>query len=170
MGIREPRLPRVNQPFGNPMSRLNYRDATPADLPFIVGLYVEDSVVETEDDPAHAGDAPYLDALAAIDADPNQRLLVAELEGEAVGTIQLTFIPGIGRRGMWRGLVEGVHISASRRSEGLGGEMMGWALEQCEARGCGMVQLTSNKKRLDAHRFYERLGFKKSHEGFKYYF
>jgi len=152
------------------MPRLSFRDAKPEDLPFIVGLYVEDSVVETSDDPARANDAPYLDALAAIDADANQRLLVAELDGERVGTIQLTFVPGINRRGMWRGLIEGVHISAAHRGKGLGGEMIGWAMEQCRARGCGMAQLTSNKKRLDAHRFYERLGWKKSHEGFKYYF
>lgn len=152
------------------MSRLSFRNATAADLPFIVGLYVEDTVVETDDDPAHANDQPYLDALAAIDADANQRLMIADLDGEAVGTIQLTFVPGIGRRGMWRGLIEGVHISAAHRSKGLGGEMMAWAMGQCRARGCGMAQLTSNKKRLDAHRFYERLGWKKSHEGFKYYF
>lgn len=152
------------------MSRLVFRDATPADLPFIVGLYVEDSVVPTDDDPARAGEAPYLDALAAIDADANQKLMVAELDGEAVGTIQLTFVPGIGRRGMWRGLIEGVHVSAAHRNKGLGGEMIAWALDQCRAHGCGMAQLTSNKKRLDAHRFYERLGWKKSHEGFKYYF
>jgi GNAT superfamily N-acetyltransferase len=153
-----------------PMSRLSFRDATPADLPFIVGLYVEDSMVQTDDDPVRANDQPYLDALAAIAADPNQRLMVAELAGEAVGTIQVTFVPGIGRRGMWRGLIEGVHISATHRSKGLGAEMIDWALEQCRAHGCGMAQLTSNKKRLDAHRFYERLGWSKSHEGFKYYF
>lgn len=152
------------------MPRLDFRDATPADLPFIIGLYVEDSVVATDDDPAAAGDAVYLDALKAIDTDPNQRLLVAELEGEPVGTIQLTFVPGVHRRGMWRGLIEGVHISASHRSQGLGAEMMQWAVDECRARGCGMAQLTSNKKRLDAHRFYERLGWKKSHEGFKLYF
>lgn len=152
------------------MSRLSFRDATAADLPFIIGLYVEDSVVVTDDDPAQAMDQPYLDALAAIESDPNQRLMVAELGGERVGTIQLTFVPGLNRRGMWRGLIEGVHIAAAHRSKGFGGEMMDWALEQCRARGCGMAQLTSNKKRLDAHRFYERLGWKKSHEGFKYYF
>ena len=152
------------------MTRLSFRDATRTDLPFIIGLYVEDSVVETEEDPARATDQPYLDALAAIDRDPNQMLMVAELDGEPVGTIQLTFVPGLNRRGMWRGLIEGVHISAAHRSKGLGGEMMEWAVEQCRARGCGMAQLTSNKKRLDAHRFYERLGWTKSHEGFKLYF
>ncbi len=71
---------------------------------------------------------------------------------------------------MWRGLIEGVHISSAHRNKGLGGELIDWAVERCRERGCGMAQLTSNKKRLDAHRFYERLGWKKSHEGFKYYF
>jgi GNAT superfamily N-acetyltransferase len=152
------------------MTRLSFRDATRDDLHFIIGIYVEDTMVPTDDDPARATDQPYLDALAAIDRDPNQMLMIAELDGERVGTIQLTFVPGLSRRGMWRGLIEGVHISAAHRSKGLGAEMIGWAVEQCRARGCGMAQLTSNKKRLDAHRFYERLGFKKSHEGFKLYF
>jgi GNAT superfamily N-acetyltransferase len=152
------------------MSCLSFRDAKPEDLPFIVGLYVEDSVIQTDDDPAQAMDQPYLDALAAIKADPNQVLVVAELDGDRVGTIQVTFVPGLNRRGMWKGLLEGVHISAAHRSKGLGAEMVDWALARCKARGCGMAQLTSNKKRLDAHRFYERLGWKKSHEGFKYYF
>ena len=152
------------------MSRLVYRKAVANDLPFIVGLYVEDAVLKTADDPAEAMTQPYLDGLAAIDADPNQVLAVAELDGERVGTIQITFIPGINRRGMWKGLLEGVHISAAHRSKGLGGEMVEWALERCRERGCGIAQLTSNKQRLDAHRFYERNGWKKSHEGFKYYF
>lgn len=153
------------------MPRLSFRDATPADLAFILALYVEDSVLATDDDPARAMDQPYLDALATIDADENQRLMVAELEGERVGTIQLTYVPGISRRGMWRGLIEGVHISSAHRNKGLGTELIDWALDQCRARGnVSLAQLTSNKKRLDAHRFYERLGWKKSHEGFKFYF
>lgn len=142
------------------------RPATAADLPFIVGLIVDDSVVPTGDDPS-AANPGYAAALAAIDADPNQDMMVAEFEGEPVGTLQLTYIPGLMRRGMWRGLIEAVHIAPAHRNKGLGGEMIGWAVEQCRARGCGMVQLTSNKKRVDAHRFYQRLGFSQSHEGFK---
>jgi len=151
------------------MSRLVFRKAVAADLPFIVALYVEDAMIKTDDDPAEAMSQPYLDALATIDADPNQVLAVAELEGERVGTIQITFIPGLNRVGMWKGLLEGVHISAAHRNKGLGSELVEWALERCRERGCGMAQLTSNKQRLDAHRFYERNGWKKSHEGFKYY-
>lgn len=149
---------------------LVYRAATPADLPFIVGLIVEDSVVATNDDPSDAMHADYTDALAAIDADHNQEMFVVELDGEPVGCFQLSYLPGLMRRGMWRGQIELVHVSAAKRNLGLGSDMMRWALERCREHGCNMVQLTSNKARLDAHRFYERLGFKKSHEGFKYYF
>lgn len=148
------------------LTRLAYRAATAADLPFIVRLIVEDSVVATDDDPS-AADPAYVAALAAIDADPNQELFVAEFRGEPVGTFQLTYIPGLMRRGMWRGLIEAVHVAPLHRNRGLGGEMIRWAVERCRERGCGMVQLTSNKKRVDAHRFYRRLGFEQSHEGFK---
>lgn len=151
------------------MNRLTYRPARAADLPFIVAQIVEDSVVPTGDDPS-ATDPGYAEALAAIAADPNQEMWIAELDGAPVGAFQLTFIPGIMRRGMWRGQVEGVHISSAHRSKGLGSEMMRFAIERCREHNCGVVQLTSNKKRLDAHRFYvEKLGFEQSHEGFKLY-
>ena len=148
---------------------LSYRDATAADLRFIIELIVEDSVVATNDDPADAGDAAYVDALAAISADPNQEMLIVERDAVPVGCFQLSYLPGLMRRGMWRGQIEVVHVAAAHRNAGLGSAMMRWAVERCRARGCGMVQLTSNKQRLDAHRFYERLGFAKSHEGFKLY-
>jgi len=146
---------------------LTCRPATIADLPFIIRLIVDDNVAPTGDDAALANDACYTSALAAIDTDPNQEMLVAELDGHPVGCFQLTFIPGLMRRGMWRGLIESVHILPGHRNRGLGSQMMAWATERCRARGCGMVQLTSNKQRLDAHRFYRRLGFEPSHEGFK---
>ena len=104
---------------------------------------------------------------SAIAADPNQELFVAERDGRPIGTFQLTYIPGIMRKGMWRGLIEGVHIAPAERNRGYGSAMMRWAVERCRERGCGMVQLTSNKKRTDAHRFYRALGFEQSHEGFK---
>ena len=148
---------------------LIYRAARPEDLPFLVELIVEDSVVSTNDDPADAMHADYRNALAAIDADPNQEMIIAELDGERVGCFQLSYLPGLMRRGMWRGQIEMVHVVDGKRSLGIGSQMMRWAVERCRQRGCGMVQLTSNKKRLDAHRFYERLGFAKSHEGFKLY-
>ena len=149
------------------MNRLSCRDATAADLDFIVRLIVDDSVVPTPDQPDRPDHPRYLAALAAIDADPGQRLVVAERDGTPVGTLQLSFIPGIARLGQTRCLIEAVHVAPAHRNLGLGSEMIGWAIGEARARGCGLVQLTSNKKRLDAHRFYERLGFSKSHEGFK---
>ncbi len=149
------------------MADLIFRDARRDDLGFIVRLIVEDSVVKTADEPGRPDHPRYLAAFDAIAADPNQRLIIAELAGEPVGTLQLTFIPGINRLGETRCLVEAVHISPSHRSQGLGGQMMQWAITEARARGCGLMQLTSNKSRLDAHRFYKRLGFAASHEGFK---
>lgn len=146
---------------------LTYRDATADDLRFIVRLIVDDNVVATDDRPDEPHHPRYLAALAAIDADPNQRLLIAERDGQSVGTLQLTFIPGINRLGEFRCLIEAVHIAPTHRNLGLGSEMIRWAIAEAREKGCGIVQLTSNKKRLDAHRFYERLGFAKSHEGFK---
>lgn len=146
---------------------LRFRPASSADLPFIIELLAVDSVGAPMDDPTDAHNEAYEAALAAIAADPNQELIVAELDGAPVGTFQLSYIPGLMRRGMWRGQIENVHVSPAQRSKGLGAEMMRWAIERCRAHGCGLVQLTSNKARTDAHRFYNRLGFTQSHEGFK---
>ncbi len=148
---------------------LTYRAATPADLPFIIGLVVEDSVVATNDSIADAMHPDYVAALAEITADPNQEMLVVERDGEPVGCFQLSYIPGLMRHGMRRGQIELVHVAAARRNLGIGSEMMRWAVERCREKGCGLVQLTSNKLRTDAHRFYTRLGFQQSHEGFKHY-
>jgi GNAT superfamily N-acetyltransferase len=148
---------------------LSYRNATPGDLPFIIALIVEDSVIRTGDDPADAEHPDYLDALAEITADPNEEMIVVEADGTPVGCFQLSYLPGLMRRGMKRGQIEVVHVAETHRNRGIGAEMMRWAVERCLENGCAMVQLTSNKKRLDAHRFYERLGFTRSHEGFKLY-
>jgi GNAT superfamily N-acetyltransferase len=148
---------------------LAYRAATPADLPFIIALIVEDSVISTGDDPADAAHPDYVSALAEITADPGEEMIIVEKDGVPVGCFQLSYLPGLMRRGMKRGQIEVVHVAETHRNRGIGGEMMRWAVERCRENGCSMVQLTSNKKRLDAHRFYERLGFLKSHEGFKYY-
>jgi GNAT superfamily N-acetyltransferase len=147
---------------------LTFRTATAADLPFLIGLIIEDSVVDTGDDPT-ARDPAYARALAEITASPNEEMWVAELAGAPVGCFQLTFTPGLMRRGATRATVEVVHIAAAHRNGGHGTKMMRFAIDRARERGCSMVQLTSNKRRLDAHRFYERLGFKRSHEGFKLY-
>lgn len=149
------------------MPNLTFRQATEDDIRTIIDLTNAGSVYGQIDDPANADAACYREALAAIAASPHNEMIVAEHNGKVVGCMQISRIPGITRRGQWRGLLENVHIRADRRGEGLGTEMIQWAIERCRDWGCGMVQLTSNKARLDAHRFYKRLGFEASHEGFK---
>lgn len=141
------------------------RDATTADLPAIVAMLADDKLGSTREDPQDM--TPYLAAFAELEADPNQRLIVAERGGVAVGTFQLTFIPGVAQQGLKRALIESVRVASSERGSGLGTQMMQWAIEQSQNAGCKQVQLTSNAERPDAHRFYERLGFVPSHVGFK---
>ena len=146
---------------------LTFRYAVAADLPFIVRLIAEDAVVPAGDLPDEPFHPRYLAAFEAIAADPQQRLVIAEIDGTAVGTLQTTHIPGIAGLGKTRCLIEAVHIAPACRSRGYGSQMIGWAVNEARRAGCGVVQLTSNKRRKDAHRFYERLGFSASHEGFK---
>jgi GNAT superfamily N-acetyltransferase len=149
------------------MGAVTFRRATASDLPAIVAMLADDGLGRGREDASLPLAPPYLDAFAAIEADLNQILAVAEADGAVVGTLQLTFIPGLSHKGAWRGQVESVRVASSRRGTGLGQAMLEWALDECRARGCRMVQLTTDKSRADAHRFYERLGFKASHEGFK---
>jgi ribosomal protein S18 acetylase RimI-like enzyme len=146
-----------------------FRRAGRGDLAAIVALLADDTLGRQREDASSPLDARYVDAFGAIDADPNQLLAVVEREGdgEVIGCLQLSFIPGLSRRGQLRGQVESVRIAASHRGGGLGRAMLEWAIAECRARGCGMVQLTSDKSRRDAVRFYESLGFRASHEGMK---
>lgn len=149
------------------MNTLSYRDAAESDLPFIVGL-IESDPIAAKRDPGRSSDAEdQKEAFDAIARDPSHRLLVAELDGEPVGSFQLSFIPGVSRQGAWRGQIESVRIDPGHQGKGLGSAMMQWAIEECRKRGSGLVQLTSDTTREDAHRFYERLGFKPTHTGFK---
>lgn len=146
------------------MSSPVIRRATAADLQAIVALLADDVLGSAREAP---GDACYAEAFAAIARDPNQFLAVAEDAGAIVGCLQLSFIPGLSRRGLWRGQIESVRVAATRRGGGLGRDMFEWAIEECRRRGCGLVQLTTDKARPDALRFYESLGFVASHEGMK---
>ena len=147
------------------MSELILRDATVADLPAILAMLAEDTIpANREADPS---DPRYLAAFEAIDADPNQHLIAAEMGGRVVGTMQLSFLPGLSFTGSWRGLIEAVRIASDLRGQKLGERMILWAIEQCRVRDCKLVQLTSSAKRTDAHRFYARLGFVQSHVGMK---
>jgi GNAT superfamily N-acetyltransferase len=109
----------------------------------------------------------YAAAFEAIDRDPNQLLTVMEIEGEIIGCFQLSFIPGLSRAGLWRGQIESLRIAAARRGAGLGRHMLEWAIAECRRRGCGLIQLATDKTRADALRFYKSLGFIPSHEGLK---
>lgn len=109
----------------------------------------------------------YEKAFEDIDRDLNQFLCVVELSGEIVGTLQLTFIPGLARHAARRGQIEAVRVASSHRGQGIGEAMFEWAIRTCRERGCALVQLTTDKARPDARRFYEKLGFEASHIGYK---
>jgi ribosomal protein S18 acetylase RimI-like enzyme len=146
---------------------VTFRAATSEDLPAILAMLMDDALGKLREDLGPPLNPRYLEAFAAIERDPNQLLAVADQDGLVAGCLQLTFIPGLSRTGMWRGQIEAVRIASSLRGSGVGKAMMQWAIEQCRARGCGLVQLTTDKQRPDAHRFYEALGFQATHEGMK---
>lgn len=143
------------------------RPAMHDDLPGIVALLWDDETARLREDPSLPLDPRYLAAFKAIDADPNHQLIAAERDGRIVGTMQLSFLPGLSFRGSWRGLIEAVRIASDLRGQRLGEAMILWAVEQCRARDCKLVQLTSTATRTAAHRFYTRLGFVQSHVGMK---
>lgn len=147
------------------MTNVQFRRAVAGDVTAVVALLADDPLGQHREDAASP--RAYLDAFAAIDADPNQLLAVAVDGAEIVGTLQLTFTRGLSRNGARRGQIEAVRILASRRGAGLGKQMFEWAIAECRARGCAIVQLTTDKRRPDAHRFYDRLGFTASHIGYK---
>ena len=149
------------------MNDLIFRRANAADLEDIVALLADDELGRRREDPDPPLNPRYIDAFAAIDADRNQFLAVVEEGGEIVGCLQLSFIPGLSRLGLWRGQIESVRISSARRGGGLGKRMFEWAIDECRKRRCEIVQLTTDKSRADARRFYEGLGFVASHEGMK---
>jgi GNAT superfamily N-acetyltransferase len=145
-------------------SSVELRRARVEDLPALVALLA--------DDPLGAGREgadlrPYGRAFEEIDSDPRHLLVAGWAGGELVATLQLSFLPGLARTGAWRAQVEAVRVGAGARGAGLGAELIGWAVEEARRRGCALVQLTTDKSRGDAHRFYARMGFVASHEGFK---
>jgi len=143
---------------------LIFREAQRADLERIVEL-IADDVVAARRTGAY-GEA-HVRGFEAIAASPDNELVVVEQGGEVIGVMQLTFIPGVSRNGASRLLVEAVRVSKDRRGQGIGRRLMEHAHERGRARGCALAQLTSDKQRPDAHRFYRGLGYEQSHEGFK---
>ncbi|MFF8599232.1 GNAT family N-acetyltransferase [Streptomyces sp. NPDC015232] len=147
------------------MNDLEIRPARRDDLPAIVAMLADDPLGAQRESPDDL--TPYTAAFDRLAGDPHQHLVVAERGGRVVGTLQLTIIPGLSRRGTTRSIIEGVRIHAEERGGGLGGRLVEWAIEESRRQDCGLVQLTSDVTRTDAHRFYERLGFEPSHIGFK---
>lgn len=149
------------------MPEVIFRQATAADLAAVVGLMADDikgRIRERVEDPVAAC---YVDAFARISASPDNQLILADLGGRIVGTMQLTRIPGLSRQGLTRVIVESVRVASDLRGQGIGEKMMRHAIAYSKNWGAQLVQLTSDVMRTDAHRFYQRLGFEKSHAGFK---
>ena len=147
------------------MSDVLFRQAVEADIQAIVDMLADDALGATRETPSDL--TPYRKAFAELDADESMLLVAAERDGVVVGTAQISFMPGLSHRGMWRAEIEAVRVKSDQRGTGLGSQLIRHCIEQARDRGCGMVQLASNASRTDARRFYERLGFAASHVGFK---
>ncbi|MEM7170308.1 MAG: GNAT family N-acetyltransferase [Pseudomonadota bacterium] len=152
------------------MSEITFQKAALNDLPAILVLLADDQLGRQREDIGPPANAGYREAFEAIDRDRNQLLAVAKQGRDVVGCLQITFIPGLSRIGLWRGQIESVRIASKLRDSGLGRLFFDWAIARCRERGCGLVQLTTDKSRPDALRFYQSLGFEASHEGMKLLF
>jgi ribosomal protein S18 acetylase RimI-like enzyme len=144
---------------------LTFRDARRDDLAAIVELLADDVIGRGRE--SASLESSYLRAFEAIEADPKCSLIVGESGGRVVAVMQIFILPHVNQRGGWRAQVESVHVAADLRSRGIGEALMGFAIERARQQGCVMVQLTTDKRRDDAKRFYQRLGFRASHEGMK---
>lgn len=144
-----------------------FRRATRADLPSIVRMLADDDLGSQRERYENPLPESYYSAFEQIDNDPNHELIVAERNGKVIGTLHLMFLPSISFQGGLRAQIESVRVDKRFQSQGIGGAMMKWSMERARQRGAHVVQLTTHKTRLDAHRFYERLGFKGSHLGMK---
>ncbi|RIV87535.1 GNAT family N-acetyltransferase [Aurantiacibacter zhengii] len=149
------------------MTALTYRQATETDLPFLDALIGADEVAAARDIAPPDNDAQQLEALRAITADSGHELWIVALEGEDIASFHLSYLPGVSRKGAWRGQIESVRVMPHVRGKGIGEAMMRWAVKRCEEKGCGVAQLTSDNQREGAHRFYKRLGYEPTHTGFK---
>lgn len=146
---------------------VEFRVATEQDLERIVEMLADDKLGATREQFVLPLPDAYREAFRAIDADPNNELIVACLENEVIGVQQITFTPYLTHQGGWRATIEGVRTSSTVRGKGIGTELINYAIQRAKDRGCHLIQLTTDKKREDALRFYERLGFTATHEGMK---
>ena len=150
---------------------MNFRKATQEDVPYIVEMMADDALGKLREDFRNPLPLSYYEAFANIHRDPNQELMVIEdKNGEIIGTLQLSFIPYLTYRGGIRAQIEAVRIRGDQRGQGIGEQLFRWAIHRAKERGAHLLQLTSDKQRPDAIRFYENLGFKATHEGMKLHF
>lgn len=146
---------------------LNFRKARESDISNLVNLLADDDLGATREDISIPINQGYIEAFHSIEKDSNNELTVVECNDDLVGMLQLTFIPYLTHTGSWRCLIEGVRIARNFRGQGLGTRFIEWAITRATEKHCSIVQLTSDKQRPDALRFYESLGFEATHEGFK---
>ena len=136
------------------------------DVPAIVAMLADDHLGSARERLADPLPASYFDAFETVDRDPNFRLVVAETAaGRVVGCLQLCILPGLSSQGASRGLIEDVRVASDWRSRGIGERLVQWAVDEAKARGCKLVELLTHQSRIDAQRFYKRLGFTASHVG-----
>jgi GNAT superfamily N-acetyltransferase len=150
---------------GSAMTEIEIRPAMEHDIPAVIALLADDALGATRETPNDL--EPYLEAFTRVQADSNQVLAVAVRGAEVIATLQLSIVPGLSRRGRTRSIIEAVRVHRNERGSGLGTTLIEWAITESVRRGCSLVQLTSDRSRTGAHRFYERLGFTASHLGFK---
>lgn len=146
---------------------MKFRKATRKDLPAIVEMLANDKLGMQREAFSNPLPASYVKAFEEIEKDPNQELIVGELNGEVISTLQMTYIPGLTYQGSIRVLVEAVRVRDELTGKGIGKQMMEYVVQRAKERDAYIIQLTSNKQRPDAIRFYARLGFEASHEGMK---
>ena len=149
------------------LSKIIFRVAGHADVPSIIRLLADDELGSLREKYENPIPESYYSAYELIDKDPNHELIVAELDGEAIGTLHLMFLLSLSFQGGLRAQVESVRVDTHHQNQGVGREMMKWTIQRAKDRNAHIVQLTTHKSRTDAHRFYERLGFKATHLGMK---
>jgi ribosomal protein S18 acetylase RimI-like enzyme len=146
---------------------IRFRSASRDDLQTIVKLLADDELGTERESLDQHDYSQYEKAFEAILGDPNPLFAVAIMGAEIVGCMQLSFVPGLSHQGSWRGQIESVRTASSHRGQGIGRAFFQWAFQQFRERGCGLVQLTSDKRRAESIGFYESLGFRATHEGMK---
>ena len=143
------------------------REATITDLPAIVALLADDVIGSVRESAHTPLDPAYEQSFLAVDADPDELLVVASIGTDVVATLQCTFLHHLSHRGSVRAHIESVRVASAFRGHGIGHQLMEWTLARARERGARVAQLSTDKSRADAHRFYESLGFRATHEGMK---